>query len=219
MKNVIIIGASGFGKEIYSYIQDDISKGFFKDSFFKGFIDDNEENFNSLQLKDVVAFLGSTDKYKYDQNDYVIVAIGNIGIRNKIINKLELANVKFYNYIHNSVLIAFDSMIEKGIIICPNSIIQSNSVLEAHCVLNIYTSVGHDSRLGKGSVLSPYCTLNGNVHTGDHLFMGTRSSILLNSNIGNNCTISAHTNVSGTVEDAMIIKDMKTQKQVKNRLI
>jgi len=103
MKNVIIIGAGGFGKEIYSYIQDDISKGFLKDGFFKGFIDDNEENFKSLRLKNV-SFLGSTDKYKYDKNDYVIVAIGNVKIRNNLITKLELANVNFYSYIHNSVL-------------------------------------------------------------------------------------------------------------------
>jgi|SaaInl8_200m_RNA_FD_contig_71_339519_length_8039_multi_7_in_0_out_0_7 sugar O-acyltransferase (sialic acid O-acetyltransferase NeuD family) len=218
MKNIIIIGAGGFGREIYSYIQDDIHKGFLKNCTFKGFVDDDEINFKNLKIKEE-KWLGTIDEYKYLENDFVIIAIGSIKARNSIISKLNYKKVNFYSYIHNSVFVAADAIVNDGIIICPNSMIQSNALVEQYCILNIFTSIGHDSVLGKGSILSPYCTLNGNVHTGNNLFMGTHSSILLKSNIGSNCSIAAHTVVNGNIVDSMLVKDMKTQKQVKNRLI
>ncbi len=214
-KNIIIIGLGGLGIEVYSYIKDDIKKGYIKDRV-KGFLDDYEEKkaetINSL-------YLGKIQEYRFEQNDYVIVAIANIKSRKLIIEYLKSKKVKFYKYIHHSVFVAFDAIIEEGTIICPNSMIQSNSKVGSFSIVNIFSSIGHDSVLGSYSVLSPYCTLNGNVTTGKNLFMGTRSSVLLKSSIGSNCIISANTTVKGVIKDNFMVKDKISQVQVKNRLI
>ncbi len=218
MKNLIIVGAGGFGKEIYSYIIDNINNNVIQEYVFKGFVDDDEQNFISLNFPQE-RWLGTIDDYQYIADDYVIIAIGNIKSRNIIIKKLAKRKVNFYTFIHHSVFIGPNTKIGKGTIICPNSIVQTNANISDHCVLNIYCSIGHDSHLGEGSVLSPYCTLNGNVKTGADLFMGTRSTLLLQTMIGKNCIISAHTVVRGTVGDNMMIKDKVNQIEVKNRLI
>jgi sugar O-acyltransferase (sialic acid O-acetyltransferase NeuD family) len=214
MKEIIIIGAGGFGKEIYSYIQDDLQKGYLKNIKIKGFIDDNK----NIDVIDSL-YLGNIDEYIYRKEDYIIVAIANVFIRNRIINKLKNKNVNFYKYIHHSAFISLDAKIEKGTIICPHSIIQTNTHIKEFSILNIFSSIGHDSVLGKNSILSPYSSLNGNVKTGDNLFMGTRATILLGSSLGSNCTISAHTVVKGKIGDNYMFKDKITQIKIKNRLI
>lgn len=162
--------------------------------------------------------MGSIDNYDYGTDDYVMVAIGNVKVRNGIIDKLVHKGANFFTYIHSSVFVADNAVIGEGSIICPFSMAQANSKIGKHCVLNIYCSVSHDSILGDNSILSPYCTLNGNVRTGKNLFMGTRSTLLLNSSVGKNCIISAHTIIKGVVKDNYMVQDKVNKIQVINRL-
>jgi len=213
-KNIIIVGAGGLGKEVYSYLIDDISKGFISDTI-KGFIDDNDEQIFSINN----LYLGKIKEYMFSKNDYAIVAIANVDIRNKIITYLQNKEINFYKFIHSSVFISKDSSVGKGTIVCPNSIIQANSKIGENCIINIFSSVGHDSVVGNFCVFSPYTTLNGNVQVGNSLFTGTRVTILLGSFVGNNCIISASTTVKGLVKDNFMVKDKVNQVQVQNRLI
>lgn len=217
MNNIIIVGAGGFAKELYSYMALDIENKILNNHIIKGFLDISKDAFLDMKIDSL--YLGDENNYQIEENDLFIVAIGNIKLRQKIINKLKTLNAKFFTYIHSSVIIAKNATIGEGVIICPNSIIQANAVVMDYCVINIFSSVGHDSTIGKNSILSPYCTLNGNVIAGDKLFMGTRSTILLGMSVGNNCTISAHTVLRSDIGDGIIVQDKPNQIQVKNRLI
>lgn len=217
MNNIIIVGAGGFAKELYSYIALDIENKVLNNHTIKGFLDISEDAFLDMKIDSL--YLGDENNYQIEENDLFIVAIGNIKLREKIINKLKTFNAKFFTYIHSSAIIAKNATIGEGVIICPNSIIQANSVVMNYCVINIFSSIGHDSTIGENSILSPYCTLNGNVIVGDKLFMGTRSTILLGISVGNNCTISAHTVLRSDIGDGIIVQDKSNQIQVKNRLI
>ena len=217
MKNIIIVGAGGFAKELYNYIITDIEKKVLNNYLIKGFLDVNEEAFINMKVDSI--YLGDENSYQIGNNDEFIVAIGNIKLREKIIKKLKNLNAKFFTYIHNSVIVANNAIIGEGVIVCPNSIIQANAVVMDYCVINIFSSIGHDSKIGENSILSPYCTLNGNVSTGCNLFMGTRSTILLGIKVGNSCTISAHTALKNDISDGIIVQDKPNQIQVKNRLI
>jgi sugar O-acyltransferase (sialic acid O-acetyltransferase NeuD family) len=217
IKEIIIVGAGGFGRELYSYILDDFAKGFLKGYRFKGFIDDSPENFKASKIE--ADYLGTTESYTFKESDRVIVPIGNIQVRNRIIEKLQNKGAHFLSYIHHSAFIAHDATLGEGVLICPNCMVQSQSQIGDHAVLNIFCSVGHDSTLGENSILSPYCTLNGNVHTGKNLFMGTRSTLLLGSRIGKNCMIGAHSVVKGKKADNLILKNRWETVEVKNRFI
>jgi len=203
MKNIIIIGAGGFSKELIGYLQQDISNKSLTDIHLKGILDDHESNYlnNDYDLP----YLGKINDYHPLVNDEFLLAIANIHARKIIVRTIKNNNGIFFTYIHPSALIATSATIGEGSIICPFSIINAKASVGELCVLNIFCSIGHDTTLGGNSVLSPYCTLNGNVVSGASLFMGTRSTILLGNKVGNNCTISAHTCVKDDVPDNQMV--------------
>lgn len=217
IKNIIIVGAGGFGREVYAYIRDDFIKGYLADYRFKGFVDDSYDNFKSARLD--AAYLGIVDDFQFEENDQVIVPIGNVSVRNRIIAKLKARGVSIFSYIHHSAFVAYDAVIGEGVLICPNCMVHSRCTIGDNVVLNVFCSIGHDSHLGKNAILSPYCTLNGGVYTGDNLFMGTRSTLLLGSSVGHNCMIAAHSVIKGNKLDNLILKNRVETLEVKNRFI
>lgn len=199
-KNIIIVGSGGFAKEIYSYLRHDIVRRKNSEKIrIKGFLDICEESFLAAKIPET--YLGHEDTFTPEENDYFLVAIGEVDTRGKIIKKFETNKYKFYTYIHSSAFISETSIIDEGVIICPNCMVNANAHINKHCILNIYSSIAHDCELGSYSILSPYCTLNGNVKAGDNLFMGTNSAVLLGRKIGSNCTVSAGCIVTKDMED------------------
>lgn len=77
MKNVIIIGAGGFARELYSYL---------KDANYEiiGYIDIQENNFFDLK------YLGNEDNFdkKLIQKASFALGVGQINLRKKILVKL-----------------------------------------------------------------------------------------------------------------------------------
>ena len=217
MKKILIIGAGGFGKELYGYISQDIQNDILKDIEIKGFLDISEKSFQKLNIE--TSFLGSEDTYEIEEEDYFLIAIGVTSIRKNVYENMLKRGAKFYTYIHSTAIIDSSATIGCGSIICPFSIVNSQSKIGKNCALNIYSSVGHDSSVGSHSILSPYASLNGDVQTGDNLFMGTRSTILLGSILGLNCIVSAHSVVKGKIGDNYMFKDKVSQIKIKNRLI
>ncbi len=199
VNNIIIVGAGGFAKEIFGYIQGEINNGLLTHYQVKGFLDISAEAFEEMNVDS--EYFGSEDDYCIQENDVFLVAIGNIELKEIIINKLLAKNAKLMTYTHSSAIVDQDSKIGKGVIICPFCIINSQAHIDDYCMLNIYSSVAHDSMLGKYSILSPYATLNGNVSTGEKLFMGTRGSILPGLKIGMSCVVAAGTVVAKDMED------------------
>ena len=50
MKNIIIVGAGGFAKEILGYIEDDKQKGFLSNVSVKGILVDFIEDYHALNM-------------------------------------------------------------------------------------------------------------------------------------------------------------------------
>ncbi|ENV2376100.1 hypothetical protein ACFJFV_001686 [Campylobacter jejuni] len=82
MKNVIIIGAGGFTRELYSYL---------KDANYEiiGYIDIQENNFFDLK------YLGNEDNFdkKLIQKASFALGVGQINLRKKILVKLSKNHV------------------------------------------------------------------------------------------------------------------------------
>ncbi len=218
MNQLIIVGAGGFAKELHGYISQDIKNNFIKNAEIKGFLDISEESF--LKMKINSSYLGNEETYSIEEDDHFIIAIGNIKLKEKIIQKLEKKNASFFSYIHSSVFFDDSSNIGQGVIICPFCMVNAQSIIGDFTLMNIYTSVAHDAYIGRNSILSPYATVNGNVKTGKNLFMATRTTILPGIEVGENCIISAGTIVSKNMDNyCMAYPKSRTEYLIKGRKI
>ena len=87
MRNVIILGAGGAGAEVTFYIEDHNSKvGVDQQIRISGYIDDSKENW--IKYKYSAPLLSSIDSYTPKECEEVLIAIGRMEVRKKMIEIL-----------------------------------------------------------------------------------------------------------------------------------
>ena len=184
MKQVVIVGMGDYGKEIKEYLQDPSMLGAFS---FKGFLGFPEDQTNDP------LYLGSIETYSLEENDYLIIAVGNPQLREKLTTQVvqKFGEDRFCTLIHRTAYVSKSAHVSPGCIIGPFAHIGHNAYLDRHVVLNIYSSAAHNTKIGKYSVLSPYATINGHVCLGNKVLLGTHSHVYPNITIGTCSKIAA----------------------------
>ena len=200
MYNIIIVGAGGFAREVYYWANDTFSKDNYK---IKGFLSYNQKDLDGYNIK--VGIIGNDDNYKIEKNDLFIIAIGNIDIKKRAINKLKKRGAKFISLIHPTALIVPTAKIGEGVVICPYCLISDNVQLDNFVMMNTYSSCGHDVQVGKYSILSPYVALNGFVKLENEVFVGTHATVISYKKVGFQSKISAN---------SVVMRDVAPNKMV-----
>lgn len=186
MKDIVIIGTGGFGREV-AWLIEDINK-VNKEWNIVGFVDDNED----FQGKDVNGYpiLGNVDWLK-EQELNVVSAIGNPIAKKNIIKRIENSNNIYPVLIHPSVIYSDRVSFGEGTIVCAGSIITVNIEIGAHVIINLDCTIGHDAILGDYTTVLPSVNLSGCVTTGECVNVGTGSALIQGVTIGKNTIIGA----------------------------
>lgn len=189
MKDLIIIGASGFGREV-SWLVERINK--IQDEWnLLGFIDDDPELFG--KTIDGYKVLGGCLVLTKYPDAYVICAIAASSIRKKVIQRIrELnANVQFAILIDPTVEISKRVKLGIGNIICAHSILTVDISLGNHVIINLDCTVGHDAKIHDFVTLYPSVNVSGKTNIGECVEIGTGTQIIQGKTIGNNSVIGA----------------------------
>ena len=197
MKNIVIVGAGGFGREVYQYTLDIF--GTKDNKLIKGFIDSDPNALVNTNL-DNSLLLGSVEEYNCKEEDIFIAAIGNPDDRKKVVTILRSKSALFLKLIHPTAYVAPNAKIEDGCIICPFAFIAVNAIIDSFSILNTYASCGHDSYVGQFCTLSPYAVVNGFAKLDSTVFMGSHSTIIPGKKIGRCSKISAGSVVYHDIE-------------------
>ncbi|MGB5435776.1 MAG: acetyltransferase [Maribacter sp.] len=184
MKNIVIIGSSGHGSAILDCIEKEAKYNVigFIDSFKK-----KDTLFNGYKI------LGSEYDLPYLMDKYNlfggIVAVGDNWNRQQLVRNITkvTSTFQFISTIHPSAIIGRNVRIGKGVAIMPGVIVNTNSMIDDHCILNTSSSLDHDGHMQEYSSLAPRVCAGGN------LSLGAFSSIGLGSYVIENITIGAHT--------------------------
>lgn len=200
MYNIIIVGAGGFGREVYLWAKDSFSKDQYR---IKGFLDDNPRILNNYNMD--IAIIGDLDGYEIKKQDRFVFAIGDIDEKKHLVTKLKEKGAKFLTLIHPTAIVANTAKISQGVIICPFVTVSDHVQLGDFVMMNIYSSCGHDVKVGDHCILSPYATLNGFVILEDEVFLGTHSTIIPYKKIGYKSKISANSVVMRDVPPNKIV--------------
>jgi len=200
MYDIIIIGAGGFGREVYLWAKD----SFPKDQYtIKGFLDDNPRILDNYNID--INIIGNLDNYKIKNQDRFLFAVGDIDIKKSLIVRLKRRGAKFLTLIHPGAIVANTAKIGEGAIICPFCLVSDNVLLEDFVMMNVYSSCGHDVKVGSYSILSPYATLNGFVILEDEVFLGTHATVIPYKKVGCKSKISANSVVMRDVPANKIV--------------
>ncbi|MBR4747967.1 MAG: acetyltransferase [Abditibacteriota bacterium] len=197
MKDLIIFGASGFGREVaWAAERQNIDEPTWN---ILGFMDDDD----SIQGASINGYkvLGKTaDVGKYP-HAYFVCAIGASKVREKIVANMKAvnANILFGTVIDPGVVKSDLVTIGEGTIICAHSIITVNVSIGDHVIVNLDCTIGHDAVLNDFVTLYPSVNVSGNTNIGHSVEMGTGMSIIQGKNIGDYSIVGA---------GAVVVKDI-----------
>jgi len=192
--SIIIVGAGGFGREIYLWAKETFPKD---EYLIKGFLDDNIKALNNYNIG--IKIIESIINYLPEENDRFLIAIGEIQKKKELVTILKSKNAVFQKLIHPTAKVAKNTRIGEGVIICPFCLVSDHVVLDNFTMMNIYSSCGHDVNVGKYCILSPYYTINGFGIVEDEVFLGTHSTVIPGKKVGHNSKVSANSVVMRNV--------------------
>lgn len=196
MKDLYIIGAGGFGREV-AWLVERINA--VEPTWnLVGFIDDDESKWDTNE--DDYPVLGGCEYLKKLGNVYAVCAIGAAKIRKIVIEKMKESAVKFATLIDPSALISKRVEIGEGTIICANSIITVDIKIGEHVIINLDCTIGHDDIIDDFVTIYPSVNVSGNVYLGECCELGTGMQIIQGKRVVGNTIIGAGTVVVRDIE-------------------
>ena len=187
MLDIIIVGAGGFGREVYLWAGNSLSADEYR---IKGFLSHDANILDRFEIG--VPILGTDDSYEIQETDRFLMAIGNVQRKKSAVELLIAKGAKFIRLIDKTAIVAGTATVGKGVVICPNAIVSDHVKIDDFAMLNFFSSCGHDSKIGKYSILSPYATLNGMARIEDEVFLGTHATVMGNLTVGTKSKINAN---------------------------
>ena len=201
MKNLIIIGARGFGREVYSLSKCAI--GYDRDFVVKGFLDDNPmilEGFTNYP-----PIISSVEEYKVQENDVFICALGTVKWKNYYTKIIVDKKGSFINLIDKTAIIRDNVSLGSGIIIGENCIISNEVVIEDFVTIHSYSIIGHDAFIGTNTQIGAQCFIGGFTIVENDVTLNVKSTILDRLRIHKGASVGAA---------SLVIKNVKTNTTV-----
>jgi len=201
MKDLLVVGAGGFGKEILHLIpQCNLPYR------IMGVVD-YEKKEKLLVGTEEIPVIAESELQDTDlSNVGVVIGVANPESLERISLKYKNMGVSdFPNVIHPSAIISNSVKIGEGNIITQNVIISVDVIIGNFNTINLSSTVGHDVKIENFNVINPGTNISGAVVMNSNNLIGTNSTILQYLHIGSNCTIGAGSMVSKQVNDGETI--------------
>ncbi|MDO4174404.1 MAG: acetyltransferase, partial [Eubacteriales bacterium] len=200
MKDLYIIGAGGFGKEVACLVER-INK--IKPTWnLKGFIDDDIERHGHIEGGYVV--IGDCDYLNnLTKETWAVCAIGSAKIRKLVIDKFSNNRyLHFATLIDPSAMLLNCKSIGKGSVVWAGSILSVDSFIGDHVIVNLACTIGHDVQLNDFVTVYPGTNISGNVVVGECSELGTGMQIIQGKTIAPQSIIGAGAVVVKNIEEA-----------------
>ena len=197
MKQLLIIGARGWGREIYNMLPE--CQGFGIEFEVKGFLDDKGDALQGMEGYPQI--IDSVEHYEPQVNDVFVCALGDAHWKRHYAEIILKKKGEFINIIHKRALIQRNTVLGVGCIITDNVGISCDIIIGDFVTFQSYTIIGHDARIGNYCHLGTRSFMGGYSVLGDVTTIQTNSIILPHVKVGNNCVVGAGSVVIKKVKD------------------
>ena len=182
MRDLIIVGASGFGREALQWAKEiNILE---KKWNILGFLDDNINALNGYDCDYKV--VGTIKDYIPNDNEDYVIALATPSLKEIVVHDLETRGAKFVSLIHPDAHIGDFNKLGKGVVIYPGARVTVNVEIGDYAVILDLTTLGHDVSVGDFSTICGGCGINGHVRIGRSVFIGSHVTTAPGVKIGDN---------------------------------
>ena len=187
MKDLYIIGAGGFGREVAWLVErlNDENPTW----RLKGFVDDNQHLWGTME--DGYPVLGGIEYLMRKEGAYAVCAVGSAVTRKRIVERFKGSAVRFATLIDPSVLMSKRVTVGEGSIICAGTIITVDVTIGRHVIINLDCTLGHDDVVGDFVTMYPSVNVSGNVVLGACTELGTGTQIIQGKRIATETIVGA----------------------------
>lgn len=185
MKNLLIIGARGWGREVYDIAKSCIYAG--ADFSVKGFLDDK---FDALDnYANYPPIISSVESYSVQKDDIFICALGDVIYKRKYVQMIIDKGGEFITLIHPTAILGNNSQIGNGCIIGAYANISSDTRIGDYVTFSIKAGMGHDSIIGDYTHIGGMTNISGFVEIGKNVTIHPCCNIIPHKKIGDNSVI------------------------------
>lgn len=198
MKNIIIVGAGGFGREAL-YFTKAAKESYGYEWNIKGFIDDNLSSLSGVDCDYPV--LGTIKDWVVGPDDLYVLGVASPNAKEKIVQIMEAKGAEFVTVVHPAAQIYEKSKIGKGCVISGRASVGDCAVIGdfvhlAGCM------VGQDAHVGDYSTVTGFANIT-TASLGKKVFVGSHAVVLNGISIGDGAYICAGSVVFSKVKPGM----------------
>lgn len=201
MKNLLIIGARGYGRHVYNLITDlpEFSKTF----SVKGYLDDNEEALD--EYLGYPPIIDTVENYRIQPDDVFVCALGDVNYKKHYVSIILKKGGEFVNVIHPSSHIGLNSSIGIGCIIAYNVSIDCDVKIGNFVTIQTNSVIGHDSNIGNWTMIDSFGFTGGGANIGNSVTVHTRATIVPHKIVENGAIINAGSIVIRNVKEGKTV--------------
>lgn len=186
-KKLYIIGAGGFGREIYGWLKDEVN--LLSEYELVGFLDDNSAVLDGYEIEHGV--VGRILDFEPEGDGYFICGIGSVEWKKKLCQPMVAAGARFLTLVHPTSLIGRNVTLGEGVVVCPGVTLTCDLTVGDMTMINCHSSAGHDVSIGSWCTISAHCDLTGGTVLEDEVFLGSGASVIPNKKVGEGATVGA----------------------------
>jgi sugar O-acyltransferase (sialic acid O-acetyltransferase NeuD family) len=201
MKKLLIIGARGFGREVFYLAQCCITAG--ADFRVKGFLDDKSDALDGY--KNYPPIIDSVENYKIEPDDIFICALGNPEYKKKYAQIILDKKGQFISLVHPSADLGYNATMGIGCIIYRLAFIGQDATIGNFVTMDGNSSIGHDATIGNWSHIGAYAFAAGYARIGESVTLHPGSKVLPHKKIGNQAIVGAGSIVIKSVKEGTTV--------------
>ncbi|MFT5884032.1 MAG: sugar O-acyltransferase (sialic acid O-acetyltransferase NeuD family) [Arcticibacterium sp.] len=202
MKNLVIIGARGFGREVFDLAKNTQA---FKDGEYqiKGFLDDQSDALEGYQ--NYPSILGNVEDYQIQQNDVFTCALGAVQPKKKYAQLILDKGGEFINLVDLQANVRSDVSHLKGVLIFSFVFVSVDVTLSDFVSLQHFSCLGHDAKVGEWSHMSSYSTITGFTVLEEEVMLQTAAKVVPKKTVGKGAMVGA---------GSLVVKNVKAGESV-----
>ncbi|MCC6473673.1 MAG: sugar acetyltransferase [Burkholderiales bacterium] len=222
MKDLLIIGAGGFGREVLTWVLDHSRNDI--DWRFKGFLDSRTsalEGFPTdartlpgavphapeiqVRLQRSLAIVGDPQQYVPGKDDVFLCALGDPQERRKYAGPILDKGGEFMRLVHPRAEVSIFVRLGRGSIVGPFAAISPDASIGEFVTINSYTGIAHDVVIGDWCEIDGHCLIAGRARIGQGVKVHAGAVLTPDVQIGDGAVIGAGSVVLGRVAPGVTV--------------